>query len=191
MRTNSILRLQLLAVALAVVAACGATGAAEPTGDDPTPPGEVADATTDPGDGGDTGDAEPSPGTTLNACEIVTADDVAAASDSDSVTPGELKAGPTVLSPGRTECTYEGDFGRVIVELTPEDGANLYDAAIGAYKGAELIDGLGDGAFWSDKNHRAFVWQGAVTLMFTIFTSEDVDPAGLVAELGSRALARI
>jgi hypothetical protein len=78
----------------------------------------------------------------------------------------------TSLSPGKTECTYEGDWGRLIVELTPEDGANLYDAARGAYKDASDITGTWDGAFNSAQNHRAFVWKGAVTAMFTMFLNE-------------------
>jgi hypothetical protein len=190
MRTNSTLRLLLLAVVVAAAAACGSTGAAEPTGDAPTPAGDVAEATTELVDAAPA-DAEPTPGTLLNACEIVTADDVAAAARTDDVEPGTLEEAPTVLSPGRTECTYESDAVRVIVELTPEDGENLYDAAAGAYKDMVVIDGLGDGAFWSEKNHRAFVWQGAVTIMFTIFTGADVDPAEFAAEIGRLALARI
>ena len=98
---------------------------------------------------------------------------------------------PTVLSPGRNECTYEGAFGRLLVEVTPEDGANLYDAAYGAYDGLEAITGLGDGAFWSDKNHRGFVWQGRVTAMFTIFASGDLTGVELTRTLGEALVGKL
>ena len=83
--------------------------------------------------------------------------------------PGEHKASPTSLSPGRTRCTYQGDWGRLIVELTPEDGVNLYDAARRSYKDASDITGIGDGAFNSNGENRAFVVEGPVAVMLTIF----------------------
>jgi hypothetical protein len=133
----------------------------------------------------------PVPGTDLNACEIVTPDDVKSAFLATAeVAPGEFEADPTTLSPNHSECTYQGDFGRVIVSLTPEDGANLYDAAYGAYDGLEPITGLGDGAFWSDENHRGFVWKDRVAVMFTIFSGE---PGGLevTKSLGAAMLAKL
>jgi hypothetical protein len=135
-------------------------------------------------------EADAEPGTALDACEIVTAEDLAAAIDAD-VEPGVLEENPTVLSPGHSECTYESETARVIVSLTPEDGANLYDAAAGSYKEIEPIAGLGDGAFWSAPNRRGFVWQGKVTAMFTVFTNGDVEPKALVEELGARMIAKL
>ncbi|NJD28213.1 MAG: hypothetical protein FIA92_07935 [Chloroflexi bacterium] len=157
----------LLVVSLAV-AACG--GGASPTqapdgGSTPPPttPAPTAAATDAPDP------ADPTPGTALNACEIITPADIEAIMKTEGVEDGELKANPTSLSPGRTECTYGGDWGRVIVQLTPEDGANLYDAARGSYGDASDITGPWDGAFNSNQNKRAFVWKGAVTAMFTMF----------------------
>jgi hypothetical protein len=183
------------------VAACGGGATAA----DPEAPAAPAldqpadDATTvDPNDPAAVGaviyDEEvPVPGTTLNACELVTASDVQAVVQAEkAIDAGTLKLNPTVLSPGHSACTYDGEFGRVIVELTPEDGANLYDAAYGAYKGREVISGLGDGAFWSDKNHRGFVWQEKVTAMFTILANDStLDPMTMTKDLGAAMLAKL
>ena len=138
-------------------------------------------------------EAVPVPGTTLNACQLITSDDVQVAfAAAEAVPAGALESAPTVLSPGRNECTYEGAFGRLLVEVTPEDGANLYDAAYGAYDGLEAITGIGDGAFWSDKNHRGFVWQGRVTAVFTIFAADgDLTGAELTRTLGEALVGKL
>jgi hypothetical protein len=161
----------LLTMAL-VVAACGGSGAA-PSASPAAPSAPASEApggatpTPAPTDDG----ADPTAGTALDACEIVTPGDIEAAVPDAEVEDGELKERPTSLSPGRTECTYQGDWGRLIVELTPEDGANLYDAARGSYADAVDITGVGDGAFNSDGQKRAFVWQGSVAVMFTMFVN--------------------
>jgi hypothetical protein len=132
------------------------------------------------------------PGTDLGACEIVTSDDIAAATKvTGTVAAGTLEASPTVLSPARSECTYEGDYGRIIVELTPDDGENLYDAAAGAYKDAAPITGIGDGAFNSDDNHRAFIWQDKVTVMLTMFVGGDVTQLQVATDLGNAIVAKL
>jgi hypothetical protein len=132
------------------------------------------------------------PGTTLNACEIVTSDDIKTATKSTgSIPAGTLKESPTVLSPGQTECRYEGDFGGIIVELTPEDGENLYDAAAGAYKDMAVLPGIGDGAFNSDDNNRAFVWKGDVTVMLTMFVGEGLEQADVASELGKAIVGKL
>ena len=135
----------------------------------------------------------PVPGTTLNACEIVTPQDVKTAfAATTDVADGTFEADPTVLSPGHSECTYAGDFGRLIVALTPEDGANLYDAAYGAYKNLEVIPGVGDGAFWSQKERRGFVWQDRVAVMFTIQPSSgDVTGLEVTQVLGQLMLGKL
>ena len=132
------------------------------------------------------------PGTDLNACEIVTTDDVKAATKStDPVAAGTLKASPTSLSPGHTECRYEGEFGGIIVALTPEDGANLYDAARGAYKDAGDIAGIGDGAFNSDKNNRAFIWKEKVTVMLTMFVGSGAAQLQVATDLGKAIVEKL
>jgi hypothetical protein len=181
-----------LIAAAGLLSACGASGGSGGSSADSSAPAD----TTDVADTGaaDTGAAEADtsvPGTTLNACEILTAADLASATKTKDVSEGELKSTPTSLSPGKSECMYEGDFGGVIVALTPEDGANLYDAAVGAYKDAALIDGVGDGAFYSADNHRAFIWKGKVTLMLTIFLKDGFDASAVSTALGQLALAKV
>jgi hypothetical protein len=135
----------------------------------------------------------PVPGTTLSACQIVTGSDLQTALGLDvPVAEGALEADPTVLSPGHSECRYEGDFGRVIVDLTPEDGANLYDAAYSAYDGLAFVDGVGDGAFWSDKTDRAFVWQDRVTVMLTLKLNDaELTGPDLTEVLGQAMVAKL
>jgi hypothetical protein len=177
--------------ALLVIAACG--------GSTPTSSPELSGAASPaPSSGVDGGrptvePGAPEPGTTKNACELIAPSDVAAATgvDAAGISPGELKVSPTVLSPGHTECSYQGGFGRIIVALTPEDGANLYDAARGAYRDAVEIPGLGDGAFYSIDNDRSFVWQGPVTTMFTAFLNGDLELESVTRELGTRMLANL
>jgi len=193
MTLNRSLRLFLAGGLVALVAACG--GAASGAGQ--------ASDTGSNGDGGSTAaettprptdvpfaEADATPGTALDACQILTADDIAAATAIDGIAAGALEAAPTVLDEARTVCTYEGEYGRIIVDLTPTDGANLYDAAIGAYDGAHLYEGIGDGAFWSDKNNRAFFWKGSVNVMLTVFLN-DLDPVDAAEELGTLALGKV
>jgi hypothetical protein len=167
----------LLVLSLAAAACGGGAGATQPPAGNPTP-GATTGATEAPVDPG-----EPTPGTALNACEIITPADLVTITGAEEVGEGEFKEDPTSLSPGRTECTYAGDWGRVIISLTPEDGANLYDAARGSYDDAADITGPWDGAFNSNQNKRAFVWKGAVTAMFTMF------PVGMTQAEFAEALA--
>jgi hypothetical protein len=200
--TTKILRLTASGLLVLVVAACGGGSA----GTDDESDGAIAqpvastaaETAADPNDPEAVGaivyeEEVPVPGTTLDACEIVTADDVKAAFMVDgTVAAGTFEADPSVLSPGHSECTYQGDFGRLIVALTPEDGANLYDAAYGAYDGLEVITGLGDGAFWSAENRRGFVWQDRVTAMFTIQPSDgEMTGLELTETLGQMMLGKL
>ncbi len=184
------------------IAACGGGTAATDDDDtivDPAPAASAAsDAAVDPNDPAAVGaviyeEAEPVPGTTLGACEIVTADDIKAAFGLDvAVGAGAFEADPTTLSPGHSECRYEGDYGRVIVALTPEDGANLYDAAYGAYDGLEVIEGVGDGAFWAPKTNRGFVWQDKVTVMLSVYPVQmDLADAALIKALGEAVIGKL
>lgn len=175
----------LLVVAL-VVAGCGGSGAA-PTATPGTP---ATQPPTEATPTAPTDDARPTPGTALDACEILTPGDIEAIVDGADVAAGELKDRPTPLSPGRTECTYAGEWGRLIVQLTPEDGANSYDAARSSYKDAVDITGVGDGAFNSVAEKRAFVWKGAVSVMFTMFVN-GVDRYELATALAKAVVAKL
>ena len=158
-RSTGATAVALLALSL-LLAACGGAAAAPSQAAPPTDAPEATEA------------ADPTPGTLLTACEILTAAEVKDVLDIDAdVPPGEHEATPTILSPAHNECRYA--VGGVIVSLTPEDGENLYDAARGAYKDAVDITGVGgDGAFFSKKDNRSFVWKGAVTAMLTVFPAE-------------------
>jgi hypothetical protein len=185
------------------IAACGGGTAA--TDDDSVTTADTAPAATavsdgvaDPNDPAAVGaviydEAVPVPGTTLGACDIVTAADIKAAFGLDVTVPaGSFEADPTTLSPGHSECRYEGDYGRVIVDLTPEDGANLYDAAYGAYDGLEFIDGVGDGAFWAPKTNRGFVWQDKVTVMLSVYPAQmGTADADLIKTLGEAVIGKL
>jgi hypothetical protein len=135
----------------------------------------------------------PVPGTTLGACDILTPDDIRVALGLEAPVPaGTFEASPTVLSPGHSNCAYEGDYGRVLVSLTPEDGANLYDAAYGAYDGLEVIPGLGDGAFWAADTNRGFIWQDRVAVMLSVYPVErDAADADLIKALGTAIIGKL
>jgi hypothetical protein len=154
-------------VVVAIVAsACGSAASSEP-GSSATPVASPA-ATASEEPTASQEPAEPVAGTDLNACEIVTPTDIAAALEIDptEVAPGELRESPTSLSPGHTDCRYSGDWGGLVVNLTPEDGANLFNAARKAYADASdhVVTGS-DGAFWSADTKRGFFWKGPVTAL--------------------------
>ena len=183
----------LLLIAAIVLAACGGGSTATGTTTSAAPATAAAESTTPDATAATGGGVEGNltPGTNLNACEIVTTDDVAAAFNLKfPVAEGTLKATPTILSRGHTECRYEGEYGGVIVALTPEDGANLYDAARGAYKDAADIAGIGDGAFNSDKNQRAFIWKNKVTVMLTMFVGE-LSQMQVATDLGNAIVEKL
>ena len=178
-------------LALALVA-CGGGSTQAPSAVAPSsqshPATPAASAVTGE-NGGVAGDL--TPGTSLDACAIVTPADVKQATSIDAVADGTLQKKPTSLSPAKTECTYQGDFGRIIVTLVPEDGANLYDAARGSYKDASDITGIGDGAFNSKQNNRAFVWKDRVSVMLTMFLSGDLEQLPVATDLGKSIIAKL
>ena len=152
-----------------VLAACGGGG----TSPEPSQPASQL-ASTAPSTAPEesvAASAEATPGTTLTACEIVTPEDVTAvladlSGETVTIPEGESRETPTVLDPFGTECRYAGEWGGVIVSLTPADGANLYDAARGSYADAQDVETPGaDSAFWSEDNGRAFFWKGSVNVM--------------------------
>lgn len=187
---------------VAVMAAACSSGAGGDAGDgnggndgDGSAASQPAAASTAPSEEAAEEDPAPTPGTALNACEIVTAEDIAAATGIDAATigSGELTESPTVLSPGHTECDYTGEWGGVIVSLTPEDGANLYDAARGSYDDASDREVTGaDGAFWSEDNGRGFFWKGAVAVMLQVgFLADGGDRDAIVTALGQAAIDKV
>jgi hypothetical protein len=185
----------VLAIAL-VVTACGSSSASSSASDAPESESPVASAAASAAESAAPSEAAaPEAGTDLSACEIVTADDIAAATglDAAEIGEGEQTESPTSLSPGHTECDYTGEWGGVIVSLTPEDGANLYDAARGSYDDASDREVTGaDGAFWSESNGRGFFWKGAVTVMMQIgFLAGGGDRDEIITALGQAAIDRV
>ena len=100
-----------------------------------------------------------------------------------------------MLSPGHTSCLYNSDtWGGVSIELTPEDGVNLYDAARDAYDDASDMVVVGsDGAFWSAETGRAFVSKGPVTAMLQIgfLSVENPDRAAIFQALADSIIAKL
>jgi hypothetical protein len=194
MHAIALRRSALAGLLVLAVAACGG-GAA--TADETVEITSAPEATSAIVDTADVGaivyeEADPEPGTTLNACQIIDAEDVQAAFGlEEAVADGTFEADPTVLSPNHSECRYEGDFGRLIISLTPEDGANLYDAAHGAYDDLQEL-GLGDGSFYSDDTNRAFVWQERVAAMLSIHpVGSSLDSVAIAESLAEAMLAKL
>jgi hypothetical protein len=130
---------------------------------------------------------EPTPGTALTACELITPADIEAALglEAGTVAEGVHTETPTVLDAAENECNYQDEaWGGVIIRVTPTDGANLYDAARGAYDDAsDLVITGSDGAFWSDGTKRGFVWVDPVSAMIQIgFVAQDAGEWGDIAE---------
>jgi hypothetical protein len=188
-----------LLLALAVAAsACTAAGAPDPDPDSgPTHGSDVPTPTAAQSASPDPGPTTQAPvaGTDLDACEIVTAADIETVLDlqAGSVAEGELLETPTSLSPGHTECRYGGDWGGIIVSLTPEDGANLYRAARGSYADASDRQVAGaDGAFWSANDKRGFFRKGAVTVRLQVtHVADGADREAVTVDLGQAAIDRI
>jgi hypothetical protein len=171
-----------IALVLALTACGGASQSQQATASSGANGSVEATASTEP---------QPTPGTALDACEILTPADIEAALElePDTVAKGTLEEVGTVLDPAETECTYRDDaWGGVILRLTPTDGANLFDAVTSAYDDAERIE-AGDGAFWSPDTNRAFVWKGSVTAMLQVgFASVDAADWGGIAETLVKAI---
>ena len=179
------------AIVAIIAAACGSTAATDPASSEQPPASQAA-----PSQAAASQEPEaPVAGTDLDACELVTAADIAAALDLEAagVADGELTESPTSLSPGHTDCRYEGDWGGLSVSLTPEDGANLYDAARGSYGDAADLEIAGaESAFWSADQRRGFFWKGAVAVMlqFSHITS-GADIADATAAIGQAAMDKV
>jgi hypothetical protein len=181
----------LVALALSLAACAAPAGGVDAT---PTAT-DAADPTTPALPADPPASEAPTAGTDLDACEIVTAADIAAVLDLGpaDVDQGELRESPTSLSPGRTECTYRGDWGGLVVSLTPEDGANLYNAARGSYADASDLETDGaDGAFWSASNKRGFFLKGSVSVMLQVtHLTGGQDVPSVTAALGQAAMDRV
>jgi len=182
----------VLPVALIVwLAACASAGAPTPAPSESASESSAASAAPP----AETDGGPPVAGTDLDACELVTPGDIAAALGIEpaEALEGRLTETPNALSPGHTDCRYDGDWGGLSVSLTPEDGENLYDAARDAYDDASDREVAGaDGAFWSESTTRGFFWKGsvAVLLQFSHITT-DADWDEATTAIGQAAMDRV
>jgi len=181
-----------IVLALVLVLAACAGGSPGASAGEPDPGGEPSGAA--PSEGG--GEAEPTPGTSLTACELVTPADIEAALDFDpgTVAEGTLEEQPTVLDPAVNECRYEDEaWGGLVVYVTPTDGVNVYDALESVYGDtAEALD-IGDGAFWFEDNDRGYFLQGSVMvqLQFTFLVDPVTSFRDPTIAVGEAAVAKI
>jgi hypothetical protein len=180
-----------LAIVAIVAVACGSATASDPGSSAEPVPSQALPSQ----DAASQEPEAPVAGTDLDACQLVTAADIAAALDlaPADVADGELRESPTSLSPGHTDCRYAGDWGGLSVSLTPEDGANLYDAARGSYGDAADLEIAGaESAFWSADQKRGFFWKGAVTVMLQFsHISTGADIADATAAIGQAAMDKV
>jgi len=171
-----------------VLAACSSSPAASGAG--PTSGGAPSQATvSQPASG------EPTPGTSLTACELVTAADVEAALSLDpgTVSEGALTEKGTVLDPAVNECRYTDEtWGGLVVNVTPTDGVNTFDAVESAFgEDAEALD-IGDGALWFEDNDRGYFLKGSVMVLLQFTFIVDGTPfRDPTIALGEAAVARI
>ncbi len=161
----------LLAVLTAalVSSACTSIPPASTASIDSTP---AVSPTDSGGGGGQSAAAEPTPGTSLTACELVSAADVEAvlSLEAGTVAAGTLEAAGTVLDPGVTTCTYEDQsWGGLIVSVTPTDGVNAWDALATVYTGPAESLNVGDAGLWFEDYDRGYFLKGSafVELQFT------------------------
>ena len=182
MRRTAILSLILL------LAACSST----PAGSDAGP--SSGEAPSQPG-ASQPASGEPTPGTALSACELVTPADIEAALslDAGTVAEGSLEQTPTVLDPASNECTYtDEDWGGLLVMVTPTDGVNTFDAVQDAFgEDAEVIDNVGDGALWFPDNNRGYFLKGSVMVILQVHFVDAADLLPPTIALGEALVAKI
>jgi len=176
--------------AVILLAACGTSPGASSGGQPSSggaPSAPAARESAEPG--------EPTPGTNLTACALVTAADIEAALtlEPGTVAEGVHRETPTVLSPGSNECRYEGDdWGGLLVIVIPEDGVNNYDAVVTTSEGGIEVD-LGDASIWYPDSLRGFFLQGPVMILlqFTFIVEPGADFQAATVSVGEAALARL
>lgn len=179
--------LPLLLALLLGLAAC-AGGSPGASAGDPEPGGE-------PTRGEESQAGEPTPGTSLTACQVVTAADIEATLglEPGTVSEGTLEEQPTVLDPATTECRYQDEsWGGLVVNLTPTDGLNTYDALVSVYgDDAEALD-IGDGALWFEDSDRGYFLKGSVMFFLQLTFLVDGTPFRVpTIELGEAGIGRL
>jgi hypothetical protein len=164
-----------LLLVVGTLAACSSTPPAGSPGSPISPPaGQPTTAPTEPSGPDQTEAPDTTPGTALSACELVAPQDIEAALsfEAGTVDAGELQENPSVLDPAANDCRYQGDWGGLVVAVTPTDGVNVFDAVDDSFgDDAEALD-IGDGALWFENNDRGYFLKGSVMvrLQFTHLT---------------------
>ena len=180
--TNAILGLILL------LAACSSPGASEA---EPSSGGAPSQAPASQPPSG-----EPTPGTALTSCELVSPADIEAALslEAGTVSEGTFKETPTVLDPASNECRYsEETWGGLVVMVDPIDGVNTFDAVRDVFgEDAETIDNVGDGALWFEDNDRGYFLKGSVMVLLQFQFIVDGTPfRDPTIAIGEAAIAKI
>lgn len=162
--------LAALIAATLLIGACSAT----PSASSSAAASEPAPSPGGGSGGGESDTAEPTPGTSLTACELVTPADIEAALtlDPGTVTDGTLEQQGTVLDPAINECAYTDEsWGGLVVYVTPTDGVNAWDALATVYQIGESMN-FGDAGLWFESDDRGFFLKGSVLIMlqFTFLT---------------------
>jgi hypothetical protein len=138
---------------------------------------------------------EPTPGTDLTACELVTAGDIEAALSLDpgTVSEGRLEEQPTVLDPATNECRYRDDsWGALIIHVTPTDGVNTWDALAAVYSGPAESLNVGDAGLWFEDDDRGYFLKGSVMLFLQFqFIADGTPFRDPTIALGEAAVAKI
>jgi hypothetical protein len=176
----------LIAVAL-LVAACG------PTGSQTRAPATGSTATQAPGST-KAAEGEPTPGTALTSCELVAPADIEAALKlaAGTVAAGTLEQQPTSLDPAANECTYRGDWGGLIVHVTPTDGPNVFDALVKAYGDTSEAVDVADGGLWFEANDRGYFLKGVVMVRLQFqFIADGTKFRDPSIAIGTAALAKV
>ena len=151
-------------------------------------------ATSEEAGGTENGGAAAAPGTDLTACELVTADDIAAALglDAASVADGDLHQLDSDEDPNVTECRWVEDWGGLAVIVEPGNGANQFaDTRQAVADRAESLD-IGDAALWVDDIERGYFLKGTVlvTVMFTRLADRSPFREPTIS-LGTAAVAKV
>jgi hypothetical protein len=186
-----VMAIAILGLALAV-AACSSGGSPAASSGTSAAASATSAASTDTGSS-DT--AEPTPGTALTACQLVTPEDIETvlALASGTVSEGTLQQQPTVLDPATNECAYRDDsWGGLIVHVTPTDGVNTYDALVTAFGDDAETIAVGDGALWFENNDRGYFLKGSVLVLLQLTFLADGTPfRDPTVAIGQAAIAKI
>jgi len=190
-RPTTPLTLSTLLAILVIATACA------PAASGGSPDGGVPSAGNEPSQAAEASQAggEPTPGTSLTSCELVTPADIEAALSLDpgTVSAGAFEETPGILDPAANECRYEDDtWGGLVVAVTPTDGVNTYDALVSVYSDqAEAID-IGDGALWFPDDDRGYFLQGSVLVRLQFTHLIDGTPfRDPTVEIGEAAVGKI